>query len=422
MKRTIAKYVGILSLWIGLFLSGCQAAPATSLSSGETEILAEFPFTMTASRRAVILPVRFDGSEYSFLLDTGSGVTIFDVSLAEKLKGWHIFPARGHDATGVRFTASRKDAPDAHVGPLSLKECRRVIVMDLGPLREGLGLELRGSLCMDFLKRYCVRFDPEAKVVQFIRTPGERGWLWDPEPDTNRHPEWGTRLALRLAGNSRPRVKGRFGGDTEVDFLLDTGHMGVYNSVESKFFSRIAGSAYQWEFEGSKMGITGKRVARKMRNAFVDDFRLGPLEYDSILFNDGHHSTLGLMFLAHHQFTFDFPNRRLYLRQLHKMQYEDAVQINWAGYGFVLGRKDGRFVVLSVEPGKAAHRKGLRQGDVVLQLSEQDVSLFTVTDIMRRLAFVEDESNRWSLEIERGGETLELTFDTEDSDGSDGVD
>ncbi len=422
MTRTFGKYIGILSLWILLFLSGCQAAPATSQSSGATEVLAEFPFTLTASRRAIILPVRFDGNEYSFLLDTGSGVTIFDISLAEKLKGWHIFPARGRDATGVGFTASRKDAPDAHVGPLSLKECRRVIVMDLGPLAEGLGLELQGILGMDFLKRYCVRFDPEAKVVQFIRTPGERGWLWDPKPDVNRHPEWETGLAIRLDGNSRPRVKGRFGGETEVDFLLDTGHMGTYNTVESKFFSRITGGAYQWESEGSSAGVTGKRVARKMRNAFVEDFRLGPLEYDSILFRDNVRSVLGLMFLAHHQFTFDFPNRRLYLRQLHKMQYEDAVKMEWTRYGFVLGRKDDRFVVLSVEPGKAAHRKGLRAGDVVLQLSRQDVRLFTVVDLMRHLASVDGEPQRWSLEIERGAEILEFTFETEDSDESDGVD
>ncbi len=422
MTRTIGKCIGILSLWILLLLSGCQAAPATSQSSDAAEVLAEFPFTPTASMPAIILPVRFDGNEYSFLLDTGAEVTIFDVSLAEKLKGWHIFPARGRDSAGVGFTASRKDAPDARVGPLSLKQCRRVIVMDLGPLGERLGLELQGILGMDFLKRYCVRFDPEAKVVQFIRTPGERGWLWDPEPDINRHPEWGTKLPLRLDGDSLPRVKGRFGGETEVDFLLDTGHMGAYNAVESKFFSRIAGGAYQWEFEGSSMGVTGKRVARKMRNAFVEDFRLGALEYDSILFNDNGRSVLGLMFLVHHQFTFDFPNRRLYLRQLRKLRYKDAARMDWTRYGFVLGRKDGRFVVLSVEPGKAAHRKGLRAGDVVLQLSEQDVCLFTVLDLIRHLAFVEGESKRWSLEIERGAETLELTFETEDSDESDGVD
>ena len=422
MTQTIGKCIGILSLWLGLFLSGCQAAPATSLSGGETEVLAEFPFTMTASRRAIILPVRFDGNEYSFLLDTGAEVTIFDISLAEKLKGWHIFSARGRDATGVDFTVSFKDAPDARVGPLSLKPCRRVVVMDLGPLREGIGLELYGILGMDFLKRYCVRFDPEAKVVQFMRTGSERGWLWDRQPDINRHPEWGTRLALRLDGNSKPRVKGRFGGDAEVDFLLDTGLMGTYNTMESKFFSRVASGVYQWEFEGSNRGIAGKQVARKMRNAFVNNFRLGQLEYDSILFTDGHRSILGLMFLSHHQFTFDFPNRRLYLKQLHKMQYEDVVKMDWSRYGFVLGRKDGRFVVLSVEPGKTAHRKGLRAGDVVVQLSGQDLSLFTVTDFMRHLASVAGELQCWSLEIERGGEILEFTFETENSDRRDGTD
>ena len=422
MTRTIGKCIGILSVWIGLSLSGCQTAPATSLSSGEIEVLAEFLFTPTASSPAIILPVRFDGSEYPFLLDTGSEGTIFDVSLAKKLKGWHVFPARGRDAMGVGFTASCKDAPDAHVGPLSLRHCGRVIVMDLGPLGERLGMELHGILGMDFLKRYCVRFDPESKVVQFMRTGSERGWLWDRQPDINRHPEWGTRLPLRLDGDSRPRVKGRFGGDTEVDFLLDTGHLRAYNSVESKLFPKIATSDYQWEFKGSNMGVTGKLVARKMRNAFVEDFWLGPLEYNSILFNDGHSSILGLVFLAHHQFTFDFPNRRLYLRQLHKMQYEDALKMDWAGYGFVLGRKNGRFVVLSVEPGKAAHRKGLRAGDVVLQLSGQDVILFTVTDLMRHLASVKDEPHHWSLEIERGGEILEFTFEMEDSDGRDGTD
>jgi hypothetical protein len=282
--------------------------------------------------------------------------------------------------------------------------------MDLGPLAKGLGLELHGILGMDFLKRYCVRFDPEAKVVQFMRTGSERGWLWDRQPDVNLHPEWGTRLAIRLDSDNMPRVKGRFGGDIEVDFLLDTGHMGACNSVESKFFPKIATSDYQWESERSNMGVMGKWVAREMRSAFVEDFRLGPLEYDSILFNDKGRSILGLVFLAHHQFTFDFPNRRLYLRQLHKMQYENAVKIDLTRYGFVLGREDGRFVVLSVKPGKAAHRKGLRRGDVVLRLSGENISLFAATDLMRHLASVDSELQNWSLEIERGGETLELTF------------
>lgn len=410
MTRTIAKFIGILSLWIVLFLSGCQASPATSQSSGAAEVLAEFPFAPTVSMPAVILPVRFDGAEYSFLLDTGAEVTVFDVSLAEKLKGWHIFPVRGRDSAGVDFMASRKDAPDAYVGPLSLKHCRRVILIDLRPLGERLGLELHGILGMDFLKRYCIRFDPEAKVVQFMRTGSERGWFWDRQPDVNLHPEWGTRLAIRLDSDNLPQVKGRFGGERQVDFLLDTGHMGACNSVESKFFPKIAGSDYQWESEGASIGVTGKLVAREMRSAFVEDFRLGPLEYGSILFNDGHRSILGLMFLGHHQFTFDFPNRRLYLRQLHKMQYENAVKIDLARYGFVLHRKDGRFVVLSVKPGKAAHRKGLRRGDVVLRLSGENISLFAATDLMRHLASVDSELQNWSLEIDRGGEILELTF------------
>ncbi len=170
------------------------------------------------------------------------------------------------------------------------------------------------------------------------------------------------------------------------------------------------------------MGVTGKRIVRQMRSAFVEDFRLGQLEYDSILFNDGRRSILGLIFLAHHRFTFDFPNRRLYLRQLHKMQYKNALKIDLTRYGFVLGRKDGRFVVLSVQPGKAAHRKGLRRGDVVLRLSGQNISLFAATDLMRRLASVDSEFQSWSLEIERGGEILELTFKTENSDRSYGAD
>ena len=163
------------------------------------------------------------------------------------------------------------------------------------------------------------------------------------------------------------------------------------------------------------MGVMGKRVAREMRSALVEDFRLGQLEYNSVLFNDGGRSILGLVFLSHHQFTFDFPNRRFYLKQLHK-KYENATKIDLARYGFVLGQRDGRIVVLSVESGEAAHRKGLRQGDVVRQLSGQNVSFFAATDIIWHRAFIENELQNWSLEIDRGGEILELTFLTKNSD------
>ena len=71
----LISFLGALSL-----AGGCKD---NAEKTTPQQILAEF--AIPQKHGTIFLPVKFKGKEYTFLLDTGCGITTFDISLRELL-------------------------------------------------------------------------------------------------------------------------------------------------------------------------------------------------------------------------------------------------------------------------------------------------------------------------------------------------
>jgi outer membrane lipoprotein-sorting protein len=91
------------------------------------DLTAEFQIPPTPT--PILLPVTFEGREYLFLLDTGSTGTVFDVSLRDRL-GPPKKLIRAQTA-GNPVVTQLFDAPDARIGPFSLRDAGLVAVANL---------------------------------------------------------------------------------------------------------------------------------------------------------------------------------------------------------------------------------------------------------------------------------------------------
>ena len=407
-QRTVAA---ILAISILLAVSGCQTRSPKTAEITQNRVLAEFPMTATDRNSMIILPLTIEDQQYDFLLDTGANVTVFDISFTEKLKGWYLFTPRGKDVTGTAISATKKNAPDAYIGPLSLKDnVNSVIVMDLGPLNTQSDINIDGVLGMNFLRNFVVRIDPDSKIVSFIASTPQRGLFGLFEPQTNRHPEWGTPVPIRLGWDRLPYLKGSFASAAETEFVIDTGHDGLYINLDAKTFNDVAGGDGQFQSEITTTGVTGTKLKRNASIAFLDGFTLGTLKYDSVLFREADRSIIGFVFLAHHQATFDFPNRTLYLKQVRDLTYADNIKCTLLDFGIAFEIRNGQLVAESVEPEKFAHTKGLRAGDIVVAISHKDIQGLTTAELIDVLASLE-ETQSIPLRVKRNDEIIDFLLE-----------
>ena len=149
MRKIISSYLSLFFV-AAFFLSGGCAEKLKS--SPDQKVLAEF--IVPSDSNLIFIPVRFDEEEYLFCLDTGSNTTIFDVSLKNKLGKRILWPKKGEAALGKPMKVEYFRAPQAYLGPLNLKDCMIVGVVDLEPVSFALANKIHGIIGMDFLKKY----------------------------------------------------------------------------------------------------------------------------------------------------------------------------------------------------------------------------------------------------------------------------
>jgi hypothetical protein len=116
-------------------------------------ILAEFKVAKQGD--PILLPVKFKGKEYLFVLDIGCSMTTFDTSLISELGDVKEI-ARAQTGGGDMIDTQLFDAPEAFFGPLNLRDCVQVICVDIGILGLISGRKISGVLGMNFLKKYVV--------------------------------------------------------------------------------------------------------------------------------------------------------------------------------------------------------------------------------------------------------------------------
>jgi len=119
----------------------------------------------------LLVPVDVGGKRYSFWVDTGATVSIYDESLRPLLG-----EARGTNSAaapnGGVIRVGLFNAPNARLGKLSLRAKTPVVCLDNQKMREVSGHDFYGVIGMDVLSNHVVRLDSDRGKLMILRSPG----------------------------------------------------------------------------------------------------------------------------------------------------------------------------------------------------------------------------------------------------------
>lgn len=203
----------------------------------------------------LLVPVRVNGRDARFLLDTGAGATVLDASLAEELglEGRGLVQARGAAGSDAAAFVSVEllELPGVEL------RGQTVVTLDLAPVASVIGRAVDGVLGYDFLSRFAVRLD----------YPAARIGLW---PSGTYSPDPGAAVVpLRIESNV-PRVDGVLNGTHHGSFLVDTG-----NSSSLLLHSPFVREQGLRGDDGDRIRVSGVGGHDSMETVAVDSLRIG---------------------------------------------------------------------------------------------------------------------------------------------------
>ena len=370
---------------LGKARGSASTAPTTATApAGLPGVVEQFNFDRNAS--LILLPVRFDGKEYLFVLDSGASTTIFDISLRAKLG-----PAR---QTATFRTGDQPvemelfDAPNASLGRLSLKQAGLVACTDLALLRRMEGRDIRGILSLAWLARYAIQINYDAGRVTIFRRDGRK------------HPEWGESVPISVNRQGIPWVALKTGPDTEMECLIDTGMSGTGCLLE-EIFDRVIKATGSPTIDSVLLTGSGIQQSRMMR---VKALSIQSLRYEGLIFDQGSVCTLGAAFLSRHLVVFDLAGGRMYLKPGKTFSQPDEVDMS--GLHIVPVNKTA--VVAAVDPGSPAGKAGVRTSDVVLRVNSLEAATLDINQL-RGLLQAED-GKQITMLLRRGEQTRQVRF------------
>jgi len=407
------KFRGLLVLFSGCVLVGAVRSDEPNSAPGPN-VLAQFKIDKSA--KEILLPVKLGGKEYLFQLDTGCSTILFDISLRDKLrepKG----TCKVKTPAGTVGSSELFDAPRAFLGPLSLKGT--VGVVDLQPISSFHKTRRHGVIGMNFLKDYCVQMDFDKGLVSFLKSKPDRGIFSFLRPSTNKHPEWGERISIRYeSGSGIPHIAAKADG-VNLDFTIDTGYVHLIGqpdlpvshssgALESRVLNKLRSKIHFEPGQSVRTTGKGKESFDSDKAAVVSRFSIGALEYKDAVFREGGESVLGMPFLSRHLVTFDFPNRKIYLKKGKYFDKPTALFLSRSDLGFTLRRRQNDIFVSDVDPNGPAYAKGMRQQDVVIRVDNVDVASHSLSELWPLLS--QKDKEELTITIKRGDDIEQFSF------------
>jgi hypothetical protein len=278
----------MISLGFGLaLLSSC-----TAINSGRRVLPVEASFNQEAGRGGLILVnIRLaNGEELPFIVDTGAPFCLLDKSLESRL-GKPLQHYDLHSMFGVYSTKLYK-SPQLCLGDTPLAIGATIATMDCSQLSKSLNdsrhshYRVMGVLGMEFLRHYCIQLDFTNQKLRFLDSRRlDRQKLGEVFPIKLFH--FPTYVA----------VQGNLAGNRQAASLLDTG-MTFDGDVSFKPWEQQAFFQKYWR-----------------KDLIITNGVFGGYNYTNLCLGNGQANVLGLGFLSRNLVTFDFPKRRMYLKQ-----------------------------------------------------------------------------------------------------------
>ncbi len=315
-------------------------------------------FAVSRNLDDVLVPVTIANKDYRFVVDTGATGTVVDTSLPLGQ------PVDVVTADGAEALAQVKlyRAPEAKLGRTPLGPLDAVAGMDLKSFRQVAGHPIHGSLGMDFLGKYIVHIDREKGELLLLKSVPKGA---------------GIELPISWEPDELPFVEAEIAPGERIRFMVDTGlsslgsgSLGILEtrSLSRKGQMREIGKVMTESISGSNSRLLFQGEA----------LRIGGFSVHSPIFSQSSGPTpnvLGLGFWSRFAVTFDFPERKVYLRKSANFDRPDR----WNATGLHLWKRGDSIEVAAVDPDSPAVRAGLKKGDLLVKLNglgADKVSLF----------------------------------------------
>ena len=241
--------------------------------------------------------------------------------------------------------------PDATVGGLPLGSVETVVCVDLQPLRHATGEDIRGVLCVDFLRRFTVTIDFDRGCVHLYESSTS---------DTEAGDAW---IPVLVDKTGRPHVSATVGNARIITLLLDTGATG--GTVRGDLYDELVRTGEIATCD-TQVGVTvGGSFAQSsgyLSALHVDRFRLGDIRASRY-----HENSVGLDWMSRFQVSLDFPNRRIMLRKGNRFDEP----FSRATSGMAVVDIDGRKIVVQVRPNSPASAAGVLRGDELIAIGSE---------------------------------------------------
>jgi hypothetical protein len=343
MSVTVKVVIHALCAAIGCVL----AAPLCSWSQDRVdwEVISNL-----SAGSPVVLPVCVAGDVRWFVLDSGTSVHMFDVSLRQHL-GTPLGTASGQvgGVSGIEFEKIR--IPPMRVGRIRLSPEPNdlAVSFDFAPVRQVLDHDVRGLLGTPFFRGRLVEIDYDQGVVRVAKR------------DMVDRIQ-GTLLNLRMDNFGVPWVDGLRVANRVESFAVDTGSNGQI-SLHKWLFEALARED-QLEIDPISSRMETLAGCQSTRCGWLSEFSCAGFSHRDLLVEEGSSNSLGLAYLSRFVVIIDLSGNRMYLRAGNQFDRQDRIDRS----GMVVEKVEGVLKVREVEEEGPAFAAGIRVGDKVLAI------------------------------------------------------
>jgi hypothetical protein len=339
---------------------------------------------MTYSCKTVLVRVSINGAApEDFMLDTGADMTVLDEDYARqiglKLEGQGAVQGIATTA-GIRWARVGTISVRGRGGSSATLHEFKAAVLDLA---EGekmlLWRKLAGVLGADFLSRFAVRLDYDARTVTFY------------DPATFHYEGGGAALPMELFGGV-PAVDVVLNGKCPGKFIVDVGnafHFTVHGTLVRSCSMMDAGTLARREVEVAGGGAGGGFVGTLCR---LDSLRIGPfawadpvaaltLHTRGMLGSHDVAGNIGNTVLERFRTTIDYEHHMLYLEPGKSFPERERV----SRFGALFAKVGTKVYAGNVLTGSAAYEAGLRWYDEIVAVDGRPLEKWTREEVDRLL-------------------------------------
>jgi len=250
----------------------------TEVQQPESKVI-EIPFSMAG--KLISVPVKLDGQEKNFLLDSGSPKTILNSNHLENQSEHKTISASkgiGGNISGMNI----QNVEHLEFSGITLQN-QDVLTMNLKHLEEELETEIYGLIGYDLIKDYDILFDYDARKITLISTGFYESYLDTNLPSTNL-----VRIPLQMKGHI-PVVECQINTKT-LSFGIDCG--AESNLIDDDLFISFKKQLKKIGTD-SLSGADGTSLL--VKKALVKNLHIGDTEFKNMptLFSDISHLNKG---------------------------------------------------------------------------------------------------------------------------------